>query len=373
MEWIKNESGILLKNTKMESCLNDIYDADIKELGYNRHELYPGNNFSFNPVVIGYFKLLTKELVAIHRDDDIIMSRMDIQDFLSEMFELRESEEEDLLTAGIEDRDISQEYIEKACGIKAVNGSLNNGKYLFEFKDGFLSGFKNADGYSATAREFLDIKAYEEEAKDWYHNDKVKIAQEINLQASCLASIDFDILNSYNVRSKFAYPNGYCNYIAMASHYKSCDVAFKDVLNSTHGNYDVISRNSQVLEIKAYGETFIGVKQDLETNYDDNQEDVYQSSGYVYAMINASYPGLVKVGKTTREPEERAKELSGSTGVPTPFIVVYHRKFLDCNNAEQQIHKILTAKGYRVNDNREFFSAPIPTIIEIILSIEDDL
>ena len=40
--------------------------------------------------------------------------------------------------------------------------------------------------------------------------------------------------------------------------------------------------------------------------------------GFVYALINPSMEGLVKVGKTKRDPKGRANELSGATGV-TPF------------------------------------------------------
>jgi hypothetical protein len=68
-------------------------------------------------------------------------------------------------------------------------------------------------------------------------------------------------------------------------------------------------------------------------------------------------PGLVKVGKTTRSPEERAKELSSATGLPTPFIVVYEQYFQDCDLAEAFVHTYLAESGHRVADNREFFNA----------------
>ena len=58
------------------------------------------------------------------------------------------------------------------------------------------------------------------------------------------------------------------------------------------------------------------------------------AKGYVYVMINPSCEGLVKIGKTTKDPEERAKDLSSATGVATPFIVVYKRLFNDCSIAE---------------------------------------
>ena len=91
-----------------------------------------------------------------------------------------------------------------------------------------------------------------------------------------------------------------------------------------------------------------------------------QTKGYVYAMINPSYKDLVKIGKTTKDPEERAKELSSATGVATPFIVVYKRFFNNCTIAEKQVHSILTEQGCRVNDSREFFSVSIPDAINII-------
>ena len=96
------------------------------------------------------------------------------------------------------------------------------------------------------------------------------------------------------------------------------------------------------------------------------------NKGYVYVMINSSYEGLVKIGKTTKDPEERAKELSSATGVATPFIVAYKRMFNDCHVAEKTIHKILTNRGVRINNSREFFRLPISDAINTILSIADD-
>lgn len=96
------------------------------------------------------------------------------------------------------------------------------------------------------------------------------------------------------------------------------------------------------------------------------------NQGYVYVMINPSYSDYVKIGKTTRLPEERAKELSSATGVATPFIVVYKRSFKNCHNAESLIHSYLTENGYRVNASREFFCIPIDEAINLILSLPDD-
>lgn len=95
------------------------------------------------------------------------------------------------------------------------------------------------------------------------------------------------------------------------------------------------------------------------------------TKGYVYILINPSYEGLVKIGKTTREPEGRVKELSAATGVATPFILVYKRLFQDCHTAESNIHKVLTDGGHRVSESREFFRIEITDAINTLLELPD--
>jgi cold shock CspA family protein len=91
------------------------------------------------------------------------------------------------------------------------------------------------------------------------------------------------------------------------------------------------------------------------------------NAGFLYVLINASMPGVVKVGKTERDPESRAKELSGVTGVPSPFAVVYQEFFDDCSAAEEFVHALLEESGYRVASNREFFSAPARVAIQALI------
>ncbi|SRR6266496_1687782 len=89
--------------------------------------------------------------------------------------------------------------------------------------------------------------------------------------------------------------------------------------------------------------------------------------GFVYALINVSSLGLVKVGKTSKDPQERANELSRATGIPTPFVVAFKRLFRDATIAESFVHTFLEAKGYRIAPNREFFSASLEDVVEAIL------
>lgn len=370
--WKILQNGIKFKNNDFSGggTFGQIESHDIESLGYNKHELY--TPFQRNPpsgiTIIGYCKLLTNELVAIHRiGDEIEMTSSDIDSYLSDIFTLAEWEEEDKLQKGIEEKGISQSYIESIYNSKAVHNSIDNGKYIFSFQDGWLCSYQSSTGFSAEARQSLDIDDYIQEASMWYNGNMSKIITEINLQATCMYNINYDILRSSVVRQQFSYPNGCCNYIAMAAHYKSQDIDFEDLLNSIHGNYQVIEKNSIVTKIKAYGEIF--TKYENVVNKNILQEDLYttnNSFGYVYVMINPSLPDIVKIGKTTRDPNERAKELSAASGVPTPFIVVYYKPFKDCHLAELVIHKYFEDKGARVNGNREFFKVTTVEAIDMI-------
>lgn len=88
--------------------------------------------------------------------------------------------------------------------------------------------------------------------------------------------------------------------------------------------------------------------------------------GHIYVLANSAMPGMVKVGKTTRSPTERAIELSGVTGLPTPFIVVYEQLFQNCSVAETFVHTYLGQQGFRVSDNREFFNAPVNEVVRAV-------
>ena len=78
------------------------------------------------------------------------------------------------------------------------------------------------------------------------------------------------------------------------------------------------------------------------------------AKGWVYVLTNQSMPGLVKIGRTAGTPAARARELSRSTGVPTPFEVAYAFECGDAISAEKAAHDILVR--HRVSGRREFFA-----------------
>ena len=85
---------------------------------------------------------------------------------------------------------------------------------------------------------------------------------------------------------------------------------------------------------------------------------------YVYVLVNKSMPDMVKIGMTIREVDQRAKEISGATGVPTPWIPVFSFKCFNSHKLEQEIHEHLDA--VRVSGNREMFYLHSKDTIETV-------
>jgi hypothetical protein len=79
------------------------------------------------------------------------------------------------------------------------------------------------------------------------------------------------------------------------------------------------------------------------------------SKGYVYCLSSESMNKIVKVGMTERTPDVRAKELSASSGVPTPFKVEFAKLVSDPKKKEITLHKLLSQYTLQINPKREFF------------------
>ena len=79
--------------------------------------------------------------------------------------------------------------------------------------------------------------------------------------------------------------------------------------------------------------------------------------GYIYVFSNSAMPGLLKIGKSERNPADfRAIELY-TTGVPAPFRLEYHMRVNDYHAAEKRAHAQLSEK--RPNPAREFFKVDV--------------
>lgn len=95
-----------------------------------------------------------------------------------------------------------------------------------------------------------------------------------------------------------------------------------------------------------------------------------KNQGYVYLLINPTMDGLVKIGKTNRDPSVRVRELSAATGVPTPFLLAFDAYFENCTAAEEYIHTLLRQRGYRIAEGKEFFRVPVNEAIKVIIEAQ---
>jgi hypothetical protein len=75
---------------------------------------------------------------------------------------------------------------------------------------------------------------------------------------------------------------------------------------------------------------------------------------------------IYKIGLTTNETEERARQLS-KTSVPDHFHVMREWAVKDCIRAEKEIHTILDK--FRVDPRREFFNIDMQVANETIETV----
>ena len=94
--------------------------------------------------------------------------------------------------------------------------------------------------------------------------------------------------------------------------------------------------------------------------------------GIVYVLTNPAMPGLVKIGKTSRESiDARLNELY-STGVPVPFECAFAGKVHDEAKVEKAFH--MAFGPYRINSKREFFQIePEQAIAVLELMVDEEV
>ena len=112
------------------------------------------------------------------------------------------------------------------------------------------------------------------------------------------------------------------------------------------------------------------LKWDIVTYYQDSpfaQDGTLKPTEFVYVLVNSSCPGMVKIGMTTRDVDTRAKEISGATGVPTPWVPIYSFQCFNSLKLEQELHEYLDS--VRVAENREMFRMSSTDAIKIVEQI----
>lgn len=95
-----------------------------------------------------------------------------------------------------------------------------------------------------------------------------------------------------------------------------------------------------------------------------------RATEYVYILVNRSIPNMVKIGMTTGTVNERAREISKATGVPTPWVPVWWFRCFASGILERRVHEHLSQ--YRVSGNREMFAIDSLTAQQVIEDLGKD-
>ena len=139
-------------------------------------------------------------------------------------------------------------------------------------------------------------------------------------------------------------------------------------LEENYGNTDLEHAKYFTLTPSAKGDGWETV-----TYYTDKKYGLYadKSEGdqWVYILSNPTMPSLVKIGYTKKSPEERAKQISASTGVALPYKVEWAYKCFNGEKVEREVHHKLKSK--RANNNKEFFWVDLEEAKEVITLIGD--
>ncbi len=114
-------------------------------------------------------------------------------------------------------------------------------------------------------------------------------------------------------------------------------------------NYDYLYEEKCVYKIQA-------------KDFSELKSYLKKKQGWVYIAKSKGNPNL-KIGRTSKNPLERAKTLS-STGVLHDYEIVFSTKFFNQFWAEKIVHEKL--KRFRVS--KEFFSAQESLAIEVFQS-----
>ena len=89
-------------------------------------------------------------------------------------------------------------------------------------------------------------------------------------------------------------------------------------------------------------------------------------NGYVYILSNPAMPGLLKIGYTERDVQERVKELS-NTGIPSPFEIEAVFESSKPYQDEQKIHNYFSK--FKDSNNREFFNIDLKEALNTIVKL----
>ncbi|MGI4946055.1 MAG: GIY-YIG nuclease family protein [Janthinobacterium lividum] len=93
------------------------------------------------------------------------------------------------------------------------------------------------------------------------------------------------------------------------------------------------------------------------------------SPGWIYVLTHPAWEGLgmVKIGRTGRNPRTRAAEITSVSGLLVPCKIAFSSPVSDMAGAEQVVHRMLAP--HRVRKRRELFQVDVATAQQVIRAV----
>jgi hypothetical protein len=88
-----------------------------------------------------------------------------------------------------------------------------------------------------------------------------------------------------------------------------------------------------------------------------------KQEGYLYCISNEYMTGILKIGKTTRDPETRLREANSCKTWAIPvFRIEFAKKVQDVDGKEKTLHRLLEQYTERIHNRREFFRVSLEEV-----------
>ncbi len=91
------------------------------------------------------------------------------------------------------------------------------------------------------------------------------------------------------------------------------------------------------------------------------------AAGVVFVLANSVVPHQSVIGATTRDAQTVAIELTRSFGASMPFIVVFDVPVTDIESSLALFQRMLNKRGFKQDDPRGLYAAPVREAVEILL------
>ena len=97
--------------------------------------------------------------------------------------------------------------------------------------------------------------------------------------------------------------------------------------------------------------------------------DKRPAPGWIYVLTHPAWDGLgiIKIGRTGRDPRTRAAEITSVSGLLAPCTVACCLPVSDMVGAEQAVHRMLAT--HRVRKRRELFRVDVATAQQVIRAV----